>query len=167
MPRPRRDAVLTYNGVDGACAAAALLLVQPDAELRITSAKVVGFALAKLADERRVYDCVHICGLGIACPWDELNAAAAALKEKGTTIRWYCGRGYLDKHRESIEAIGTALFETLGTNTAASNMTQWTGTDNGGFGTGNGNLGGFGNGLNFLGGTFGNLQGTGSEFRSN
>lgn len=112
--------VLTYYGIDGACAAAAASLISPDAtEIHPTSARRVGAAMARLLDRRPRPAAVHVCGLGVWCPWEELADPATALAQAGTDIVWYCGRGYLDAQRADLAAFCRPVFENAGTNTAA------------------------------------------------
>ncbi|MFP4499851.1 MAG: sigma-54-dependent transcriptional regulator [Candidatus Hydrogenedentota bacterium] len=116
MPR-KQHLVLAYNGIDGACAAAMVLLAHPDAEVRSTSARGIGGDFERLATER--WDTVHVCGLGVWCDWEEVAAPAARMRGTGTDIIWHCGRGYLDKRREAFAEFCTPAFNNAGTNTGA------------------------------------------------
>ncbi len=111
--------VLTYNGIDGACAAAALLLQHPDAEVLPTSAARVGEAMAGLASRCPRSAAVHVCGLGVYCDWQEVLRPASLLARKDISLTWYCGRGYLEPQRERFEAFCEPVFHDAGTNTAA------------------------------------------------
>lgn len=110
-------AVLTYNGIDGACAAAMVALSEPDAAIVATSAQRVAESLAALAAQR----CrrVHVCGLGMYCGIEPVVHALGALRERGAEVVWHCGRGYLDKKRSQLEPHCTVHFVDAGTNTAA------------------------------------------------
>ncbi|MCX7934469.1 MAG: hypothetical protein N3A66_04320, partial [Planctomycetota bacterium] len=90
-----RVAIIAYNMIDGACAAAMALPKEPKADILISSASAIGYRLQMIAEERKKYETIHICGLGARSPWEETNRGAAALRKKGTKIIWYCGRGYL------------------------------------------------------------------------
>jgi len=59
-----RPLALTTNGVDGACAVAAVLLRHPDAEIRITSHHHLPSALERLRDEAFA-GTLHLCGIGV------------------------------------------------------------------------------------------------------
>lgn len=111
--------ILTYNGVDGACAAAAALLCHPGAQLFATSAARVGRTLQELADRSSPPDEIHVCGVGVWCNWREVEEPAVRLRERDTSIYWYCGRGYLDDHLDRFTAFSTPVFLDLTTNTAA------------------------------------------------
>jgi len=92
-------AVLTYNGVDGACAAAMVLLKHPEADVFVTSAARVGRTMSELAWTPKPPGEIHVCGLGVYCDWGELSGPALKLRERGASITWYCGRGYVDDRR--------------------------------------------------------------------
>ena len=95
----KTDIVLAYNGVDGFCAAAAVLIARPGAELVLTSASRLAGTLRKLAEKCRDGTRVHICGVWFFCDWREIEIPALELKERGVGVIWYCGRGYLDSHK--------------------------------------------------------------------
>ncbi|MFW6189119.1 MAG: sigma 54-interacting transcriptional regulator [Planctomycetota bacterium] len=111
--------VVTYNGVDGACAAAMVLLRYPGAELAISSAGRIGRTLAELASRLGKGARVYVCGVGVHCPWERVEGPAAELEEKGVELLWYCGRGYLERHRERFERFCTPVFRDAGSNTRA------------------------------------------------
>jgi DNA-binding NtrC family response regulator len=113
----KKRAVLTYNGVDGACAAAVVLLRYPAAEVWVTSANRADETLREM--DAHTFSEVHVCGLGVWCAWESFAAAAAALRKKGTEIVWYCGRGYLDRERLTFEKVSTPVFLAAESNTAA------------------------------------------------
>ena len=119
MPAKKRVAVITYNGVDGACAAAMVLLLHPDAEVLVSSAASIGYTLGLLEQEKRDFSEIHVCGVGAWCDWEEVVRPAEALRERGTWIFWYCGRGYLDDEREDFEEIATPVFMKCRTNARA------------------------------------------------
>lgn len=112
-------ALVTYNGIDGACATAMALQRFPDAQIRVTSASRVDQTLQLLASDNKSYREIHVLGVGAYCDWETLVKAAAALKQKATRLVWHCGRGYLDEKRGLFDEICHASFENLGTNTAA------------------------------------------------
>ncbi len=111
--------VLTYNGVDGACAAASVLLKHPEAEVRITSASRVGRTLRELSEAPETPRELHICGLGVWCDWEEVMEPATEMAEDGVSIYWYCGRGYLEEDRKRFESFCQPVFMELDTNTGA------------------------------------------------
>ncbi len=112
--------IVTYNGLDGACAAAAVLSRYPDAQLTVTSARRVGQCFEEILKNRigsiaRVY----VCGLGVQCDWDRLIACGDGLKQRGVEVVWYCGRGYLDAFEERLGGFCRPVFTVEGTNTGA------------------------------------------------
>lgn len=111
--------ILTYNGVDGACAAATVLLEHPRAGVEVTSAARVGRSIGELAARPAPPAQLHVCGLGVWCDWEEVARPAAELRRSGTEIYWYCGRGYLDGRREKFASFCTPVFPDLSTNTGA------------------------------------------------
>lgn len=118
MPKRSQNAVIvTYNGLDGACAAAAGLLKYPGARIEITSAARIAETAGAL--RRRAIRQLHVCGLGVNCGWDELSQPLEALGKKGAEIKWYCGRGYLDADEARFETFCEPVFMDVGTNTAA------------------------------------------------
>jgi transcriptional regulator with GAF, ATPase, and Fis domain len=121
MTRKGKVAVIAYNGVDGACAAAVALLRFPDADVIPTSARRIGVTLGSL--QGKGYREVHVCGVGVFCDWGELTGAAQALKSAGVSLVWHCGRGYLDGQLDGFRAVCTPTFHDAGTNTAAMGVT--------------------------------------------
>lgn len=112
-------AIITYNGIDGACAAAVALLQCPDAEVLVTSAARVAEAFRKLARHPTKWSAVHVCGVGVYCDWPELLEPAEALRRAGVAITWYCGRGYLEPEAEKFAGFCTPAFMEVGSNTEA------------------------------------------------
>ncbi len=112
-------AIIAYNGIDGACAAAMALLRFPEAHVVVASARSIGKALESLRVEKPTIAEVHVCGVGAYCDWDEVVRPAVALAEKDVKIIWYCGRGYLDDQREAFAAICEPVFSDLVSNTDA------------------------------------------------
>lgn len=110
-------AVVTYYGVDGACAAAMLLLKYPDAAVIVSSANRIGESFQALEEE--AYTQIHVCGVGVGCEWSTLAQAAQAVKKRGARITWYCGRGYLEQLAGAFKAFCEPVFLEEGTNTGA------------------------------------------------
>ena len=75
MGKRKGAVILTYNGVDGACAAAMALLKHPTAEVLTTSAARIGKSLQELAQGRRRVSEIHVCGVGVHCDWEEVIAS--------------------------------------------------------------------------------------------
>ncbi len=119
MATEAQQVVLTYNGIDGACAAAAVLLRHPDSLVEITSAARIAQTLRSVSEEMAPGCCVHVCGLGVACSWEELEGALARLVENGSRAVWYCGRGYLDDLADRLPTRCTPVLERAETNTGA------------------------------------------------
>ncbi len=117
MAKNDRVAALTYNGVDGACAAAMVLLKFPAAQVYTTSANRIGETFSELA--RGKISVLHVCGLGVWCPWAHVEAPAKKMVQNGTRIYWHCGRGYLDDKRSDFAAFCEPDFVEAGTNTNA------------------------------------------------
>ena len=119
MPKAGQPVIVAYYGVDGACAAAALLLHHRGADVLTSSARRIGQTLTDLASRPQAPSEVHVCGLGVKCEWGDVAAAAESLRERGAEILWHCGRGYLDAQREAFERICTPVFLRLASNTQA------------------------------------------------
>ncbi len=120
MVKPERDnLILAYNGVDGFCAAAAALLYHPKAEIVMTSASRIGRTFSRLAGEIKGRCTIQVCGVGFFCDWEEIEKPALELKKRGVDIRWYCGRGYLEQHREKIGTVALPVFLECRTNAEA------------------------------------------------
>ncbi len=113
-----RTAILTYSMIDGACAAAMVLLHKPESDVFVSSAAAIGYRLQMLAEKHKAYAEINICGLGVHCPWEEVERGAAALKKKGAKLIWYCGRGYLNREEERYNKIADTVFLPRGSNTA-------------------------------------------------
>jgi DNA-binding NtrC family response regulator len=114
-----KSAVVAYNGIDGACAAAMALLARPGSEVYVTSAARVARCLADMADREGPPDEILVCGVGVACDWEEVEAACAALRGSGGRVIWLCGRGYLEPDRERLAPLVDLAFADAGTNAAA------------------------------------------------
>jgi len=119
MAKKKNVTILTCNGIDGACAAAAALRRFPQADLMISSSSSIGYTLGVIGQQKRLPSEIHVCGIGVRCDWNEVATPAAVLAKKGTEIVWYCGRGYLDAERGRYEQVCTPVFVFAGSNTAA------------------------------------------------
>jgi DNA-binding NtrC family response regulator len=115
MPK-KQPIVITYNGVDGACAAAVACHGLREPLILVSSARRIASTLAGIS--RHAPHEIHICGLGIHCSWQELEEAALPLKRQGTAVFWYCGRGYLDERRAGLDTLCTPVLLSTGTNAA-------------------------------------------------
>jgi DNA-binding NtrC family response regulator len=115
MANRSKTVIVAYKQVDGACAAAMALLKYPRAEVVVTSARRIGRTLLDIKARRPPQ--VLICGVGVACPWDEMARAARALQRSGACVTWHCGRGYLDVRREDFARVSTPAFRDAGSNT--------------------------------------------------
>lgn len=116
MSKTTSIAIVTYNGIDGACAAAVGLHRFPEARVLVTSAKRIAGTLEELA--RTACREVHVCGVGVYCDWADVAGAAAALKRRNTRLIWHCGRGYLEPQAEAFAQFAEPDFRETGTNTA-------------------------------------------------
>jgi DNA-binding NtrC family response regulator len=119
MGKPGSVAIVTYYGIDGACAAAMALLKWPQAELVSTSAARIGQGLAALLRNYHSLSQVHVCGVGVHCPWEEVVRPGQGLRGRGIGLFWHCGRGYLGAQREAFAAFCTPVFADAGSNTEA------------------------------------------------
>jgi len=115
MAKHSKTVIVAYKQVDGACAAAMLLLKHPRADVIVTSARRIGRTLDQLRARRPSQ--VHVCGVGVGCPWDEMARAARALRRGGARLTWHCGRGYMDARRDDLTRICTPAFLDAGSNT--------------------------------------------------
>src|SRR5438552_1552868 len=111
--------IITYSGVDGACAAALALLKYPRAEILVTSARRIDWTLSQLAGRKTLPSEIHICGVGGWCDREALAKAAQGLRDKGTAIIWHCGRRYLDEDQAFLADFCTPTFHACKTNTEA------------------------------------------------
>jgi len=84
--------VLTTNGVEGACAAAAVLMAHPNASIQMTSPRHLPKALERLVAEAHG-GTVHLCGIGMETPEDDLIDALARLSTTADVV-WYAGAGH-------------------------------------------------------------------------
>ena len=116
----RHHLILTTNGAAGACAAAAVLMRYPDAHIQFTSPRHLPKALESLP-EKGTPMAVHLCGIGISTPSDELTTGFRLLA-KSITITWYSGKEYSDvaqyiaghktqvRHKGSANALTTQVI---------------------------------------------------------
>jgi len=111
--------IITYLGIDGACAAAMALLCHPGAEIRITSRARAAETLEEAAAEGTRWREIHVCGVGVGRDSRRIVEALTALRRPGSDIQWHCGRGYLDEHRGLLESCCRPRFTPAGSNTAA------------------------------------------------
>jgi len=110
--------ILTYNGLDGACAAAALLLRYPQAQLTVTSARRITLNLCDIIENGTSPPArIYVCGVGVKSGWEELKMRCKDLENCGTELFWFCGRGYLDRYRKHFNDICTPIFTKAGSNT--------------------------------------------------
>ncbi|HOF39594.1 MAG TPA: sigma 54-interacting transcriptional regulator [Candidatus Hydrogenedentes bacterium] len=117
MVAQRKQHIVTYYGLDGACAAALALKRFPAANVLTTSARRVGETLQQLS-QSAVCD-VHLCGVGTGCDWAEVRQACEAIRKRGGEVFWYCGRGYLDRDRDRYAEVCTPVFIEAESNTGA------------------------------------------------
>lgn len=87
-----KHVILTSNGVSGACAAAAVIMKFPDAHIQFTSPRHLPKALERLQKETS-NTVVHICGLGISTPHNDLPVILQSLPAN-MDITWYSGKDY-------------------------------------------------------------------------
>ncbi len=119
MSKTGNIAVVTYFGIDGACAAAMALQRWPEAELVPTSAARIGEALDGLLRRYHSLSEVHVCGVGVHCPWEEVARPARGLTGRRVEVVWHCGRGYLDGQRQAFAEFCTPAFVSAGSNAEA------------------------------------------------
>ncbi len=125
--------ILTTNGVAGACAAAAVLIRYPEAHIQFTSPRHLYRALDALHEEKRPI-MVHLCGVGVSRPHDELTAAFRHLG-KNIVVMWYSGTEYPEittyckglktrvRHKKSgHELTAHAILETLKVTSSARSL---------------------------------------------
>lgn len=112
-----KQVIVTYYGLDGACAAAVALNRYPKAEVVTTSARRVGETLQELS--RTALSECHVCGVGIYCDWQDVEQACRGIKKRGGKVYWHCGRGYLEQDRERFTKFCTPVFIDAESNTGA------------------------------------------------
>lgn len=104
----RRTAIVTYLGVEGACAAAVALLSHPEAGIFPTSAYGVHHTLSVVKDG--AFAEVVICGVGVKCSLAEVIAPLSAMRAAGTRVSWYCAGGLSGRVRRGAEEIRAVSF---------------------------------------------------------
>ena len=82
--------IVTYYGLDGACAAAAALVRYQEAKVVTTSARRIGETLQEisLTDAGEV----NVCGVGVACDWSAVEPDCPPTPNQGGPIYSHCGR---------------------------------------------------------------------------
>lgn len=116
---PLNDFILTENGVGGACAAAAVLLKHPGAQLQITSVFHLAKALEKLVGEA-YSGRVHLCGMA-DCLVDEAVTKGIHALAATASIAWYAGSVSVEA-RAQAESLGRRVkrhLEEAGTDVEA------------------------------------------------
>ena len=78
--------IVSYIGIDGACAAAMAQLRFPGAKIAISSAQRIGHTLADLPRQSRPPTEIHVCGLGAHGEWSEIIKHAGQLRKKGASL---------------------------------------------------------------------------------
>ena len=119
MAKRPTSAIIAYNGLDGACAAAAALLTFPSARIVVSSARSIGYSLDAIGKGPDHLGEIHVCGLGVYCDWGEFEHAARTISSAKTKIIWYCGRGYLDSQRDAFARVCEPVFLGAQSNTEA------------------------------------------------
>ncbi len=114
-----KDVILAYATIDGACAAALVLLAKPKAEIVISSATTLNRKLAEQAEARRKGDTIHVCGLGFHCGWEQIEIPLGRLRENGCRTVWYSGRRHLDEYKERLANVAEIGFYRTVTDAAA------------------------------------------------
>jgi hypothetical protein len=106
--------------MDGAACAVLLLRAHPQADIWITSARGIGFVLRDIAtlEEAVRPSVVHVCGVGIEGEIETVASSLRALGERGVSVEWYCGRGYMDEHCPTIASLCKPVFEKRRSNAA-------------------------------------------------
>lgn len=109
--RPGDTVIVTFNGRPGACAAAAVLLKNPDAGIYISSSYHLARCLESIARHDSVKN-VHICGMGFKGTMMDLTAALKNLREQGVTVNWYSGSYWnIDKIEKHVGNLCNAFFD--------------------------------------------------------
>ena len=103
----RKDhVILTTNGVEGACAAAAVLMKYPEAHMQITSEQHLPKALDNLS-AKSFAGIAHLCNIGSFA--DELPAALARFAENAGAI-WYVSKRHPELRNPSADLSRNATF---------------------------------------------------------
>ena len=111
--------IITYNGIDGACAAAMAALKFPKADIVISSAKRIHARLQSFSTAKQVPSRIIVCGVGMYSDWEPVIQTGKKIRRKGGHIIWYCGRGYLKDDSEYLSQFSEPVLLDTGTNTAA------------------------------------------------
>jgi len=104
-----RRYILTFPSPDGVVSAALLLRFFKEAEIALTSGAKVGDALKEIAEKKPAE--VHVCGLGIYCPVEDVAASLRAVKRAGGKATWYCGGHYLDSFASDLAKYARLEFD--------------------------------------------------------
>ena len=108
--RPGDTVIVTFNGRPGACAAAAVLLKNPDAGIYISSS----YHLARCLESISRHDSVrriHICGMGFRGSMMDLINALKNLRDREVTVSWYSGNYWNIEIEEHISKLCDVYFE--------------------------------------------------------
>lgn len=108
--RPGDTVIVTFNGRPGACAAAAVLLRNPDAGIYVSSSYHLARCLESIARHDSVKK-VHICGMGFRGPMMDLTASLRQLREKDAAVNWYSGSYWnIDEIEKHVSELCSAHF---------------------------------------------------------
>lgn len=102
--------VFTTNGLRPACAAAAVLLKYPDAELAFSSSRHLPIALDDIR-KKGVRGTLHIVGMGFDTPVEEIVDGLKNLK--GWKVNWYAGAAHpeMKQHTRKLSAHCTLVHD--------------------------------------------------------
>lgn len=122
VPLHKQPIVLTVNGLAGACAAAAVLLRYPEARIQFTSPRHLPKALDLLNIEQYA-GTVHLCGIGLSPPNEDLDEALRALSSNLSLV-WYGGADHPDV-REQAKRLGRRVkFRLSGATTTTATVLE-------------------------------------------
>ncbi len=119
MARRKRRGVwiCTSTGLDGAAAAAMVLQVEREAEVLITSKNRCAETLQALQARAGAGSRIHVCGVGTGESLETIVTALGVLRDDDISVKWYCGRGYLDEAEPELSSACETRFEHCRSNT--------------------------------------------------
>ena len=104
MTAGTKTAIIAYNNLEGACAAALLAHHLPDSEILPASAELVAWRLSMIRDDPSCGE-VHLAGIGIQGNPNEVYTILEDLRQSGRRVVWYHGKGYLEFCRGRLESL--------------------------------------------------------------
>ena len=110
MAKRSTSGIIAYNGLDGACAAAAALLQFPSARVLVSSARSIAYSLDTIRQGHNHFAEIHVCRPRCLLRLGRVRASGKRAGLAKTKVIWYCGRGYLDDQRDAFARVCEPAF---------------------------------------------------------